>query len=219
MTKFSQEKGNRLFVEGIKENLGDRVTVFTSQNSMFNTWKNEYDGRVVYSRCYEKNGALLAPMAVDTYYGNDSYYFELSEKQQWERFQQELNKGYSIREGFSGYSLSVLPSYSLPFTSQEKVESEIENMEKLFNLAPKGMKLLIYHMDFQLSYLLTTDSMQGFVDNDEEYRTYIEKQQRGALALELIEVEDKIYDLSQKRKWLKERLSREKYVYTGHYKI
>ena len=219
MTKFLQEKGNRLFVEGIKEKLGDRVTVFTSQNSMFNTWKNEYDGRVVYSRCYEKNGALLAPMAVDTYYGNNSHCSELSEKQQWERFQRELNKGYSIREGFSGYSLSVLPSYLLPFASQEKVESEIENMEKLFNLAPKGMKLLIYYMDFQLSYILTTESMQGFVDNNEEYRTYIEKQQRGALALELIEVEDEIYDLSQKRKWLKERLSREKYVYTGHYKI
>ena len=205
-----------VFVELLESKLDEgQLQKCDNKSAVFHELINKYDGWFVKEHFYlNDKGKVTFPLGVE------QLKYTPRDKQQFNRSLEDSLMRFTITNDRTGKESSLNFSkkwFEFSSVNREALEQAVENIKNVLDSEEGNKLIFLYSIEGgELYYLITTTSAEKFVSNhDCTYDTMLERKKRADYALELLEIEDAIYHLSQKRKQVKAALERTNFSFTS----
>lgn len=198
-----------VFVELLEKELNKwQLYKCDSKGHLVNTLYEVYDDWVVLEQFYlDEQGSITFPIGVEQIQSNSEGFKKLNVILEEGKIKFLTTHTRTGRKETLHFSRNW---FSVPSVDKEKLNQAIEKIKAVLDPADNDELTFLYTIDDgNLYYLITTTRPDRLVaNNNSAYDMLLERKQRADYALELLEIEDAIYQLSQERKRIKAALDR-----------
>lgn len=205
-----------VFVELLESKLDeDQLFKCANKEHLINAVHDFYDDWFVIAQFHlNEKGQVTFPIGVEQVTNNSIGYEKLATALKDGRMQFITTEGHTGKEEKLNFNQNW---FSAPSVSNEELEQVVEKIKCVLDSEENNGLVLLYTIeDNKIYYLTVAESADKLVSNhDCTYDTMLERKKRADYALELLEIEDAIYHLSQKRKRVKAALERTNFSFTS----
>lgn len=186
-----------------------------SKGHLVNTLYEVYDDWVVLEQFHlNEQGEVVFPIGVEQIQSNSEGFKKLNTILEEGKIKFLTTHTHTGKEETLHFNRNW---FSASTVDKKELNQAIKKIKAVLDPADNdGLTFLYTVDDGALYYLITTTRPDKLVaNNNGVYDIMLERKKRADYALELLEIEDAIYHLSQKRKQIKAALERTNFVFTS----